>query len=264
MSDDQAFAIERNGGVVEVVLDRAERRNPLDYRAVLELVGHLDALDADPTVGAILIRGNGTGFCSGGDLSEFQGSMSSSASEFHDGGEGWARLMTMIPAMRVPVVVAAHGYALAGGCGIVAAADIAVAATTTTFGTSEIRIGLFPIVVLPAMQRAIGARRARELALTGRRIDSAEALHAGLVHRVFADDTFLADARALAADVAGLGPNALRMGKELLATIEDVPFVQATAHAKAMRGSFMTTPDFREGVDAFLAKRPAVFRPSDG
>jgi len=256
----QAFRLERIGHVAELVLDRADRRNPLDYAAVLELVGHLESLDVTPDVGCILLRGDGTGFCSGGDLSEFQTARGSSAFEFHDGGAGWARLMTMIPRMRVPVIVAAHGYALAGGCGIVAAADIALAAETTAFGVSEVRIGLFPIVVLPALQRAIGHRRARELALTGRRINAAEASSIGLVHRVLPDETFVEDARALATDIASLGADALRLGKQLLDTIADLPFDQATAHAQAVRGTFMSTPDFAEGVNSFLEKRRPVFR----
>ena len=84
--------------------------------------------------------------------------------------------MLMIPRMRTPVVVALHGHAFAGGCGIVAAADVAIAAEGTLFATSEITIGLFPIIVYPTLAKAIGARAAREMALTGRRLDAAEAL----------------------------------------------------------------------------------------
>ena len=257
-----AFRVERAGHVAELVLDRAERRNPLDYVAVLELLDHLDACNRDPSVGAVLLRGEGSGFCSGGDLREFEDARSSSAQTFHDGGAGWARLMTTIPALRVPVICAAHGYALAGGCGIVAASDIALAAATTTFGVSEVRIGLFPIIVLPALARAVGARRARELALSGRRIDADEALRIGLVHRVLPDESFLAHARAVAADVASLGPEALRLGKELLRNIADVPFEPATFLAQAMRGAFMATDDFAEGVRSFHEKRKPSFRPA--
>jgi len=255
-----AFRIEHSGGVAEVVLDRADRRNPLDYAAVLELNAHLDRLETDPSVGVILLRGEGSGFCSGGDLKEFQSATGSSAFTFHDGGDGWARLMTRIPGMRLPVICAPHGYALAGGCGIVAASDIVIAAEGTQFGTSEVRIGLFPIVVLPAMAAAIGHRRATELALTGRRIDAQEALNAGLVHRVVHADMHLAEARALAADIASLGPDALRLGKVLLRNIAGQSLEQATMLAQSMRGTFMSTPDFAEGVASFLEKRKPQFR----
>ena len=261
MSVAPAFRIERRGGVAEVVLDRADRRNPLDYAAVLELNGHLADLDHDPAVAAVLLRGDGSGFCSGGDLKEFQSATGSSPFTFHDGGEGWVTLMTAIRTMTKPVIGAPHGYALAGGCGIVAACDIVIAAEGTQFGMSEVRIGLFPIVVLPTVAAAIGHRRAREMALTGRRIDAKEALQAGLVHRVVPDEGFLDAARALADDVASLGPDALRLGKELLHQIEGQDIERATVLAKAMRGVFMSTPDFAEGVASFVDKRKANFRP---
>ena len=261
MSVAPAFRIERRGGVAEVVLDRADRRNPLDYAAVLELNGHLAALDHDPTVAAVLLRGDGSGFCSGGDLKEFQSAAGSSAFTFHDGGDGWVTLMTAIRTMAKPVIGAPHGYALAGGCGIVAACDVVIAAEGTQFGMSEVRIGLFPIVVLPTVAAAIGHRRAREMALTGRRIDAQEALQVGLVHRVVPADGFLDAARALADEVASLGPDALRLGKELLHQIEGQDIERATVLAKAMRGVFMSTPNFAEGVASFVEKRKPNFRP---
>ena len=219
-------------------------------------------LDADASVGAILLRGEGSGFCSGGDLKEFQSATGSSAFTFHDGGKGWVTLMTVIRSMAKPVICAPHGYALAGGCGIVAASDIVIAAEGTQFGMSEVRIGLFPIVVLPTVAAAIGHRRARELALTGRRIDAQEALTAGLVHRVVPAEGFLQVARALADDIASLGPHALRLGKELLHRIEGEDIERATVLAKAMRGVFMSTPDFAEGVASFVEKRKPNFRPT--
>lgn len=255
-----AFRVDRIGAVAEVVLDRADRRNPLDYAAVLELHEHLDRIETEDDIGAVLLRGEGSGFCSGGDLKEFQSATGSSAFTFHDGGEGWVRLMTRIPAMRVPVICAAHGYALAGGCGIVAACDVVLAAEGTQFGMSEVRIGLFPIVVLPTVAAAIGHRRARELALTGRRIDAEEALRIGLAHRVLPAAGFLEAAQAIARDIASLGPNALRLGKSLLRSIEGQDIEHGTALAQAMRGVFMSTPDFAEGVASFVDKRSPDFR----
>jgi enoyl-CoA hydratase/carnithine racemase len=256
-----AFGVERRGAVAEVVLDRPEQRNALDAESIDELLGHLRALDADPAVGAVLLRGEGKGFCSGADLRELQAAGTLSAFGAHDGGQGWVDLMTTIPRMRLPVVAAPHGYALAGGCGLVAASDIVIAAAGTQFGVSEIRIGLFPIVVWPTVARAIGPRAARELALTGRRIDAEEAQRLGLVHHVAAPEHHLEEARALVADLASLGPEALRLGKFLMREVTDLPVEAGTAFAQSIRGAFLTTPDFAEGVAAFLEKRPARFRP---
>jgi enoyl-CoA hydratase/carnithine racemase len=114
--------------------------------------------------------------------------------------------------------------------------------------------------VLPAVAAAIGASRARELAITGRRIDAQEAHLMGLVHRVVPADELATAARALAVDLASLGPTAMRLGKQLLASTENTSFQEATFLAQAIRGAFLNTADFHEGVQAFLEKRPPNFR----
>jgi enoyl-CoA hydratase/carnithine racemase len=254
-----AVRIERRGRVGEVVLARPDRRNALDYAAVGELVAALRALDEDDGVGAVLLYGEGRSFCAGGDLDEFRHELEASAHDLHRRGAGWEELLLLIPRMRTPVVVAPHGHALAGGCGIVAAADVAIAAEGTVFGTPEISIGLFPIIVYPTLVKALGARAARELALTGRRLPAEEALRLGLVHRVVAADAHLEAARAAAGELAGLGAQALALGKWLMAEVDELPLAQATAFARSMRGSLMTTPDFAEGLAAFAEKRPPRF-----
>lgn len=258
--DDPAVRVERRDGVGEIVLARPDRRNALDYSAVLELIAALHELEDDDGVGAVLVYGEGRSFCAGGDLAEFQRDLSTSAYGFHQGGSGWAELMLLIPRMSTPVVVAPHGHALAGGCGIVAAADVAIAATDTVFGTSEIRIGLFPIVVYPTLVKAVGARAAREMALTGRRVPAEEAGRLGLVHRVVPADEHLETARAAADEVAAFGRQALGLGKWFMREVDELPVERATSFAQAIRGSFMTTTDFAEGVAAFAAKRPPRFR----
>jgi methylglutaconyl-CoA hydratase len=258
--NDRAVRVERDGGVGEVILCRPDRRNALDYAAVNELVAALRDLDADESIGAVVLYGEGPSFCAGGDLSEFRRGVTTSAYDFHRGGTGWSELMLLIPRMVKPVVVAPHGHALAGGCGIVAAADVAIAAEATAFGTSEIRVGLFPIIVYPTLAKAIGPRAARELALTGRRVDADEACRLGLVHRVVAADEHLGAARAAAADLARLGAHALRLGKWFLGEVEDLPVARATSLAQSVRGAFMATPDFAEGVAAFEERRPPRFR----
>jgi enoyl-CoA hydratase/carnithine racemase len=252
--------IDRRDGVGELVLARPERRNALDYAAVLELLDALSELDGDDDVGAVLLYGEGRSFCAGGDLDEFQRGLTSDAYEFHRGGVGWAELMLSIRRMRKPVVAAPHGHALAGGCGIVAAADVAIAAEGTAFGTSEITIGLFPIIVYPTLVAAVGARAAREMALTGRRLSADEALRLGLVHRVVPGEEHLETARSVAGELAAFGPHALALGKWFMAEVDELPVEQATKFAQTVRGAFMTTPDFAEGLAAFREKRPPRFR----
>lgn len=255
-----AVRIARGGGVGEIVLARPDRRNALDYAAVLELVAALDELENDEAVGAVLIYGEGQSFCAGGDLAEFQRGLTTPAYDFHRGGAGWADLMLAIPRMHTPVVVAPHGHALAGGCGIVAAADVAVAAEGTVFATSEVRIGLFPIIVYPTLVKAIGSRAAREMALTGRRVSADDAHRIGLVHRVVPAAEHLDVARATAAELAEFGAHALALGKWFINAVDGLSLEQSTAFAQSIRGSFMTTPDFAEGLAAFAEKRPPRFR----
>jgi enoyl-CoA hydratase/carnithine racemase len=258
--DESAVRIDRRGGVGEIVLVRPDRRNALDYDAVLQLLAALAELEDDDTVGAVLIHGEGSSFCAGGDLAEFQRGVAAPAYDFHRSGVGWAELMLAIPRMRTPVVAAPHGHALAGGCGIVAAADLAIAAEGTVFGTSEITIGLFPIVVYPTLVKAVGARAARELALTGRRLATDEAARLGLVHRVVAANDHLEVARAATAELAAFGFHAVGLGKWFMEAVDGLPLEQATKFAQSIRGSFMTTPDFAEGLAAFAEKRPPRFR----
>jgi enoyl-CoA hydratase/carnithine racemase len=257
---EHAVRIDRRDGVGEVVLARPDRRNALDYDAVLELVTALRALDDDDGIGAVLLYGDGPSFCAGGDLAEFQRGLTTPAYDFHRGGSGWAELMLTIPHLRKPVVVAPHGHALAGGCGIGAAADLAIAADDTVLATSEISIGLFPIIVYPTLVKAIGARAARELALTGRRLTADEACRLGLVHRVVPAEHHLTTARAAASELAAFGAHALALGKWFMNAVDELPLDRATAFAQSVRGSFMTSPDFAEGLAAFTERRAPRFR----
>jgi enoyl-CoA hydratase/carnithine racemase len=244
--------------VLELILNRPAERNPLNLATVSWLSETMQQHAGE--VGAVLIRGEGKSFSAGADLRELGTSGDGSAYELHAAGEAWRRLMTITRELPIPVIVAAHGHALAGAFGLAAAADVVIAAAGTQFGMSEVRIGLFPIVVLPAVMAAIGSSRARELALTGRRIDADEARMMGLVHRIVPADELEDAARALAVDVASLGQTSMRLGKQLLAAIETTPFREATMLAQAIRGAFLGTNDFSEGVQAFVEKRPPNFR----
>jgi enoyl-CoA hydratase/carnithine racemase len=247
-------------GVLELVLDQPERRNPIDYATLDALLAALRGADGDAEVRAVLIRGEGKGFCSGGDLAEFRSEVESSSFDLYESGAALADLMTLLPRLRIPVVVAAHGFAMAGGLGLLASADVALAAEDTKMGTSEIKIGLFPLMILPALNAAVGPRRARELALTGRVVLADEALTLGLVHRVLPAEGFAEAARAIALELAALGSDTMRLGKAHLRDTQGLSLEAGVELGRAKRGAFMTSPDFAEGVNAFLEKRPPRFR----
>lgn len=247
-------------GVLELAFNRPERRNPLDYATIEALAGSLRAADEDPSIRCVLIRGEGKGFTAGADLAEMASQLDGSPLRYHETGAAWVDLLTLIPRLAIPVVAAPHGFAMAGGLGIVAAADVAVASEGTTFATSEIKIGLFPLMILPTLQRAIGARQAGELALTGRRIDEQDALRMGLVHRVLPHEGFVDSVREIARELAALGSTTMALGKAYLRDIDALPLEAATQLGRAVRGAFMTSPDFAEGLSAFLDKRPPRFQ----
>lgn len=255
----ESVAVIVRDGVAEVVLDQPDRRNPIDYATIDALLSALRSADDDPATRCVLLRGEGKGFCSGGDLNEFRSEFENSSYQLYESGQALSELMTLIPRLSVPVVVAAHGFAMAGGCGLVAAADVALAAEGTKFGAAEVKIGLFPLMILPALNAAIGTRRAREIALTGRTIMSDEALTIGLVHRVLPAEGFVESARAVALEIASLGRTTLRLGKAHLREAEGMSTEMGVEFGRAKRLAFMTSPDFAEGVSAFLEKRPPRF-----
>jgi len=247
-------------GVLEIAFNRPDRRNPLSYATINGLIQALQSGDSSSDVRSILLYGQGTAFTAGGDLAEFKDEASQPAHELHKSGNALATLLTMIPRLTKPLVVAAHGYCMAGGLGLLASADVALGARSTVFSMSEIKIGLFPLMVLPPVRDAIGLRRARELSLTGRRFDTDEALRIGLVHEALADEGFIAEARNRAQALATFGTFTMSMGKQYLVDIDGMPHDNAIQLGRAVRGAFMTSPDFEEGAAAFLEKRSPNFR----
>ncbi len=241
--------------VLTLTLAAPERRNALDYAAVRELCDALRAADADPQVGAVLLRAEGKVFSAGANLREFQAELSSSATDFYESGGVWEELFTLVPTLGTPLVIAVQGPARAGAVGVVALGDIVLAARSADLGLSEIKIGLFPIMVMPMVMRVVGVRAAQDLALTGRVIDAEEAARMGLVSRVVADEDLDAEAHAAAAELARSAPHAMAYGRTLIARLAELPYEQAVHHARTMRGTFLHTPDIHEGVAAFLEKR---------
>jgi methylglutaconyl-CoA hydratase len=245
----------RDGAVETITFAQPDRRNALDYPTVAELLGALREADADPEVRAVVLTGEGSAFSAGGNIRQFREELAADAHQHWATGDGWAELFTMLPRLSVPVIAAVNGHALAGGCGLVALCDLAIAAETATFGMTEVRIGLFPIVVLPALRRVIGERATRELALTGRTIDAAEAARIGLVNRVVPAEALAKESADLAAGLAANPRAVVALGKRLLAETGELPYERAVDYARAMRGVFLATDELAEGVEAFLEKR---------
>lgn len=252
---DSLILLEKVGRVARLTLNNPDKRNAMNYAMVDALIAALREANADPEVRAVVVAGAGDHFSAGGDLKEFAQELDLPAFEHWQAADPWIELFQLVPAMRVPVIAAVQGYALAGGCGLVALCDLAIAAAAATLGTTEIRIGLFPMIIFPALRRAVGERKALEMALTGKMVEAEAALRMGLVNRVVPRDELLETAMELAASIARKGPAAVTMGKRLFYATAGMGYHEALEFARNVRVAYMLADDVAEGVDAFLNKR---------
>ena len=207
-----------------------------------------------------MLAAAGDNVCAGGILGVLAGEIRAPGVKHWEGGALWEELFAWVPRMTEPVVAAAQRYALAGGCGLVALSDLAVAADDAKFGTTEIRIGLFPLLILPALRRAVGEKKALEMSLTAQIIPADEALRIGLVNRVVPRAELEEAALTLAHELAEKGPDAMRLGKHCFYATADMSYEDALAFARSLRVVFMLSEDLREGVTAFLEKRKPNWR----
>lgn len=233
--------------VLHVALNRPEKRNALNTELCHELVGTLDAANTDHSVGAIVITGNGPAFCAGMDLKEAPADDRLEVACLHE------RLFTSINRIRKPIIAAVHGAALAGGTGLAANAHIVIAAPDAVFGLTEIKIGLWPVLVFRACELAMGERRTTELSITGRTFHAAEAAVYGLVTEIAGDP--LARALQIAETVSGYSPVAMGCGLDYVHHIRIRNWDQAGRIGQHMRDRLMDHEDFAEGVRAFSERR---------
>jgi enoyl-CoA hydratase/carnithine racemase len=238
----------QHGRVLQIALNRPEKRNALDLALCRELIDTFDQADTDRSIGAMLLTGNGPVFCSGMDLKESLDVDQAQLGGIHD------RLFTTIHRVRKPIIGAIHGAALAGGTGLVANCHIVVASPDVRFGLTEVRLGLWPVMIFRAVEHAMGERRTVELSLTGREFHAAEAYAWGLVTEIAEDP--LKRASEIAAAVAEFSPVAIGAGLDYVHQIRGRDWDHAGKIGRTTRDRLLLNDDFREGVRAFLEKRP--------
>ena len=229
--------------MLRVTLARPERRNAFDASLIGELT------DAFADVGdarAVVLAGDGETFCAGADVEWQRSSIDLSYDENVEDAARLARMMSAIDGCPAPLVVRVQGYALGGGSGLVACADIAVASTDAVFGFSEVKLGIIPAVISPFVLAKIGAQ-ARRYFLTGERFDADTALRIGLVHEVTADLDGAVE--RIVGEILTSGPEAVRAAKVL---VREQPPADELPHVAARR---RTSEEGQEGLRAFLDKR---------
>ena len=238
-----ALRIEREGPVLRITLARPERRNAFDAALIGELTeAFADVGDAR----AVVLAGEGKTFCAGADVEWQRSSIDLSYDENVEDAARLAAMMSAVDGCPAPVVVRVQGYALGGGSGLVACADVAVASTDAVFGFSEVKLGIIPAVISPFVLAKIGSA-ARRYFLTGERFDADTALRIGLVHEVTAN---LDEAvERIVAELLTSAPEAARAAKAL---VREQPPADELPHVAARR---RTSAEGQEGLRAFLEKR---------
>jgi methylglutaconyl-CoA hydratase len=255
------FRVERRArGVVWLTLDRPEIHNAFDDRLIAELTKELEHLGADAGVRIVVLTGAGRSFSAGADLNWMRATASYGEAENLADARALARLMQTLNELPKPTIARVNGAALGGGTGLVACCDIVVASAQATFGTTEVRLGLIPAVIGPYVLAAIGPRQARRLMLTGERISAAEAARLGLAHEVVSPEQLDGAIERITGELLKNGPAALAAAKRLIRDLGgrpiEAPLIDDTAQRIA---SLRVTGEAREGVGAFLDKRPPAW-----
>jgi len=253
--------LDLRGAVLHLWLDRPELRNALSQQMVREVLATLAAIEADRSVRVVVLRGSGGTFCAGGDIGSMAAALEAppagAPDELRDGNRRFGAMLEAVNTAPQVVIAAVEGHAMGGGFGLACVADITVAAANARFAMSEVMIGVVAAAISPFVVQRIGLTAARRLAVTGERIDGAQAVEVGIAHLCVADAAALDDAvRAACNQVLKCGPVAVAASKRLMlraAGPDPMPELlndAADAFAAAVRG-----PEGREGTRAFVEKR---------
>jgi methylglutaconyl-CoA hydratase len=241
----QALRVEQDVDFLRVTMARPERRNAFDAELIAELTEAFGAVGDD--VRAVVLAGEGQSFSAGADVDWMRGAIELSYEENVADARLLRKMLETIDSCPAPVVARVHGHALGGGCGLVACADIVVAAPDAVFAFAEVKLGIIPAVISPYALAKIGPSAARRYFVTGERFDAATALRIRLVHEVATDvDAAVA---AIVAELRSAGPEAARHAKKL---VLERPDGLGTERRIAQR---RTGAEGQEGLRAFLEKR---------
>ncbi len=249
-------------GLLSLALNNPQARNALSSAMMAALQEQLDLADDNPDVRVIVISGRGPAFCAGHDLKELNGAKSGP-----DGGRAFltslmqqcSRLMQSIVYHSRPVIADVRGIATAAGCQLVASCDLAIASEDSRFATPGVNIGLFCSTPMVALSRKAGRKQSMEMLLTGDMIDAEKAQEIGLVNRVVAREEMDFVVAELATKIASKSLMTLKTGKQAFYRQLDMPLPDAYAYTVEIMIDNMLKEDAREGVSAFLEKRPPVW-----
>jgi methylglutaconyl-CoA hydratase len=255
MTEDNATVLyTTEGAIARITLNRPEKRNALNDELIAGLREALRRADHDEPVRAAILLGSGSDFCSGADLTALQKISNASVAENLDDARSLMELFLLIREVRVPVVAAVQGRALAGGCGLALACDMVLASRSARFGFPEVRIGFVPAMVMAILRRNVSEKKAFELISTGDEISAEEAGRLSLINRVFDDETFAMDVQNFVKRFERISTSAVGLSKRLLYQIDGQTLGDAMAAGVDINAIARMTEDCQKGIERFLKK----------
>jgi len=251
----ETIIVERRGRVGIVRLNRPQALNALNATLRNELLSAVEAFDADADVGCILIAGSDKAFAAGADIKEM-----ADKSYIDIFRADYAADYERLTRVRKPVIAAVAGFALGGGCELAMMCDFIIAADNAKFGQPEIKLGIIPgIGGTQRLARAVGKAKAMDLVLTGRMMDAAEAERSGLVARVVPAASLMAEAIKVAETIAAMSQPALLAAKEAVNRSFETSLAEGVRFERRVFHALFATKDRKEGMAAFIEKRPPRF-----
>ena len=246
---------EVDGGIAHVTLNRPHKRNALNDELIAALKNALKRANDDGSARAVILSGAGEDFCSGADLSALQKISNASVAENLDDARSLMELFILIRSIRLPVIAAVRGRALAGGCGLALGCDMVLASRSARFGFPEVKIGFVPAMVLAILRRNVSERKAFELMSIGDQISADEAERLGLVNRILDDEAFADEVDAFLQPILRVSASAISLSKRLLYQTDAVSFEDAVRCGVDINVTARLTEDCRKGIERFLKKK---------
>ena len=240
--------------IATITLNRPEKRNAISAQMIDDLVAALCDADASPPR-VVIITGAGAAFCAGMDLDGLRAIAGQSPQQHLEDSRRLGNMFYRIYSFPKPLISAVNGAAIAGGCGIATLADFTLAVPEAKFGYTEVKIGFIPALVSVFLRRQVGEKTARDLLLSGRIIDAAEAHRLGLVTEIVPSEKLAERARELASSLLASSPTSILRTKRLLLKKDEDALRMEIEHAVRENADIRSTHDFREGLSAFLEKR---------
>ena len=254
MANYKTLQLAQAGQIATITLNRPEKRNAISFELLDDFMRALDEVEHSSAV-VLIVTGTGKAFCAGLDLDELKSLLGKTHEENVKDSARMAQVFRRIYDFPRPTIAAVNGAAIAGGTGIATMCDFTLAVPEAKFGYTEVRIGFVPAIVSSILVWQVGHKIARDLLMTGRLFDAAEAHRYGLVNEMVAPDKLIDRAQELARQLIEASPSSVRLTKKLINSFISEVLDRQIAQAVEDNARIRTTNDFREGISSFLEKR---------